>query len=153
MAQGRGIAISRAVALGAVSAILLISNAVASDRQGKLAEEFHKVYPLSAQGRIEIENINGPVHITGWDRDEVKVDAVKTAWTKERLNEARIDVRSEQNDLSIALTKRASTVQADVLHGADFAVHIGDADGLIATGKFFGFVDGREVRLCSKFDE
>jgi DUF4097 and DUF4098 domain-containing protein YvlB len=101
MKQGRRIAISTAVALGAVSAILLISNAGASDRQGKLAEEFHKVYPLSAQGRIEIENINGPVHITGWDRDEVKVDAVKTAWTKERLDEAKIEVRSEQNDLSI----------------------------------------------------
>lgn len=101
MKQGRRIAISRSAALVAVSAILLASNAIASDRPGKLTEEFHKVYPISAQGRIEIENINGPVHITGWDRDEVKVDAVKTAWTKERLDEARIEVRSEPNELSI----------------------------------------------------
>ena len=100
MKRGHRMTISKTVVLSAVSAILLISSAAASDRQ-KLAEEFHKVYPLSAQGRIEIENINGPVHITGWDRDEVKVDAIKTAWTKERLDEAKIEVRSDQNELSI----------------------------------------------------
>jgi DUF4097 and DUF4098 domain-containing protein YvlB len=74
---------------------------MASDRKGAFSEEFHKVYPLSAQGRIEIENINGPVHVTGWDRNEVKVDAVKSAWSKERLDEARIEVRADQNDVSI----------------------------------------------------
>ncbi|MGB9233673.1 MAG: hypothetical protein WCC04_04605 [Terriglobales bacterium] len=31
-----------------------------SDQQGSYTEEFHKVYPLSAQGRIEIANVNGP---------------------------------------------------------------------------------------------
>src|SRR5258708_31543810 len=108
MAQGqangsrRGLTISKVLALGAMSGILLMSAAAqASDRRGAFTEEFHKVYPLSAQGRIEIENINGPVHITGWDRNEVKVDAVKSAWSKERLDEAQIDVRAEQNNLSI----------------------------------------------------
>ena len=98
----RGLAISKVLALGAMSGIFLMSAAAqASDRRGAFTEEFHKVYPLSAQGRIEIENINGPVHITGWDRNEVKVDAVKSAWSKERLDEAQIDVRAEQNNLSI----------------------------------------------------
>jgi len=72
-----------------------------SDRQGSYTEEFHKVYPLSAQGRIELENINGPVHITGWDRPEVKVDAVKSAWSKERLAEARIEVDASGDRISI----------------------------------------------------
>jgi DUF4097 and DUF4098 domain-containing protein YvlB len=105
MTQGqkqRRLPISRAILLGAVSAICLSSVvAQASDRQGRLTEEFHKVYPLAAQGRIQIDNLNGPVHITGWDRDEVKVDAVKSAWTKERLDEARIEIRSEPSELSI----------------------------------------------------
>lgn len=106
MTQGqelkRRLAISQAVVAGAISAIFLISSAAqASDQKGKLTEEFHKVYPFSAQGRIQVDNLNGPVHITGWDRDEVKVDAVKSAWTKERLDEARIEIRAEQNELSI----------------------------------------------------
>src|ERR1017187_4698622 len=102
MKQGRRVTIWQAAVVGAIAAVFLISTAAqASDRQGSYTEEFHKVYPLTAQGRIEIENLNGPVHITGWDRDEVKVDAVKSAWTKERLDEARIEIRAEQNDLSI----------------------------------------------------
>ena len=84
------------------SAVLLTLTALAqaSDR-GTVTDEFHQVYPLSANGRIDVENINGPVHITVWDRNEVKVDAVKSAWSKDRLDEARIEVRSNPNSLSI----------------------------------------------------
>jgi DUF4097 and DUF4098 domain-containing protein YvlB len=92
----------QAVVAGAISAIFLISSAAqGSDRKGTFTEEFHKVYPFSAQGRIQVENLNGAVHISGWDRDEVKVDAVKSAWSKERLDEATIEIRAEQNELSI----------------------------------------------------
>lgn len=95
-------AILQAVVAGAISAIFLISSAAqGSDRKGSFTEEFHKVYPFSAQGRIQVENLNGAVHISGWDRDEVKVDAVKSAWSKERLDEATIEIRAEQNELSI----------------------------------------------------
>ena len=73
-------------ALGAVSVLLLFAAAGhASDHQGKLAEEFHQVYPLSADGRIDLENINGPVHISSWDRNEVKVK-IGRASCRERVS-------------------------------------------------------------------
>jgi len=91
--------VRHSVALAAIAGILLLSPfALGSD---KLTEEFHKTYPLSAQGRIEIDNINGAVHISTWDRDEVQVDAIKTAHSKERLDEARIDISSDADRLSI----------------------------------------------------
>jgi len=43
------------------------------------------------------------------------------------------------------LAEWASAVQADIIHGADFAVHVGDADGLVATGGFFGLIVGGQV--------
>jgi DUF4097 and DUF4098 domain-containing protein YvlB len=108
MTKQNRLAISRAAAmavvLGMAASFMIAGNAWASghsDRQGSFTEEFHKVYPLSAQGRIDLENINGPVHITGWDRPEVKVDAVKSAWSKERLAEARIEVDASQDRISI----------------------------------------------------
>ena len=64
-------------------------------------EEFHQTYPLQAGGRIELDNINGAVHISTWDRDEVKVDAVKTASTKEKLDAARIEVEANSGRVSI----------------------------------------------------
>jgi len=72
-----------------------------SGHAGQMTEEFHQTYPLSAGGRVELDNINGDVHITGWDRNEVKVDAVKYARSKERLDEAKIKVEAGSNYISI----------------------------------------------------
>ncbi len=85
-------------ALGTLCA-LLVAQAQASP--GKLTEEFHHSYPLAATGHIELENINGAVHITGWDQNEVKVDAVKYANSKERLDEAQIEVEASSDAVSI----------------------------------------------------
>jgi DUF4097 and DUF4098 domain-containing protein YvlB len=83
-------------------AMLLATQAAgASDHHGDLTEEFHQTYALAPDGRIELDNINGPVHITTWDQNQVKVDAVKYAYTKERLEEARIEVDSGKEYLSI----------------------------------------------------
>ncbi len=57
--------------------------------QNRVQEEFHQTYQLARDGRVQLENINGSVRITGWDRNEVKVDAVKWAYTKERLSRAQ----------------------------------------------------------------
>jgi DUF4097 and DUF4098 domain-containing protein YvlB len=83
-------------------AMLLATQAAsASDHRGELTEEFHQTYALTPDGRIELDNINGPVHITAWDQNQVKVDAVKYAYTKERLEEAKIEINSGKDYLSI----------------------------------------------------
>jgi DUF4097 and DUF4098 domain-containing protein YvlB len=88
--------------LGSVCALFVLAlSAHASDHSGAVTEEFHKTYELTADGRVELDNINGAVHISSWDRNEVKVDAVKYADTKERLDEARIEVNSGKDTLSI----------------------------------------------------
>jgi DUF4097 and DUF4098 domain-containing protein YvlB len=89
-------------ALGSLCALFVLAvAALASDHQGKLTEELHKTYELTAEGRVELDNINGAVHISSWDRNEVKVDAVKYADTKERLDEARIEIDSGKDYVSI----------------------------------------------------
>jgi DUF4097 and DUF4098 domain-containing protein YvlB len=67
----------------------------------ELTGEFHQTYALNPTGRVSIENINGGVHISVWDQNEVKVDAVKRAYTKERLDEARIDVSATADSVRI----------------------------------------------------
>lgn len=88
--------------LGSLAAFLVLAmHAQASDWEGSEKEEFHQTYPLSANGRVELENINGSVRIAAWDRNEVKVDAIKSAWNKERLQEAKIQIDADKNNLSI----------------------------------------------------
>src|SRR5205085_8641834 len=67
----------------------------------ELREEFHQTYPLSPTGRVSLENINGGAQIKVWDRAAVQVDAVKKAYRRERLAEARIDVNATEENIRI----------------------------------------------------
>ena len=66
-----------------------------------LREEFHQTYPLSATGRVSLENINGGVQIKAWDRAAVQVDAVKKAYKQNRLSEAQIEVNATEESIRI----------------------------------------------------
>lgn len=77
------------------------SSAVAGDPGEEFKEEFHQTYPLSATGRVGLENINGGVQIKVWDRAAVQVDVTKKAYRKERLAEAKIAVNSTEDSLNI----------------------------------------------------
>ncbi len=87
--------------LGTLCALLVVSAQGHASDKGRYTEEFHQTYPLAAGGRIELDNINGAVHITAWDQNQVKVDAVKYAGTRERLGEAKIEVEAGSDFVSI----------------------------------------------------
>jgi DUF4097 and DUF4098 domain-containing protein YvlB len=75
--------------------------ALSSDAAEEFREEFHQTYPLSANGRVSLENLNGGVRITVWDRTDVQVDAVKRAYKQERLNDAKIEVSASSEAIRI----------------------------------------------------
>src|SRR6202453_2932655 len=81
--------------------LISASPALASDHHGDLTEEFRQTYALAPDGSVELDNINGAVHISTWDQNEVKVDAVKYAYSKERLEEARIEIDAGKDHISI----------------------------------------------------
>jgi DUF4097 and DUF4098 domain-containing protein YvlB len=85
-------------------AALALTAAVAPRAQSSLpqvTEEFHQTYPLAADGRVSLSNINGNVRVSAWDRSEVRVDAVKRAYAPERLQEVRIEVDASPSSLRI----------------------------------------------------
>ena len=73
----------------------------AADSGDEVREEFHQTYPLAATGRVSVENLNGGVQIKVWDRAAVQVDAIKHAYRRERLTEAKIDVNSSEENIRI----------------------------------------------------
>lgn len=85
----------------AACALLAVSLGVWAQTREELREEFHRTYPLAASGRVSLENINGTVRIVAWDRNEVKVDAVKRAYTAERLAEAEIRIDANADSIRI----------------------------------------------------
>jgi DUF4097 and DUF4098 domain-containing protein YvlB len=88
--------------LGTACALFVFAlGAHASDHYGAYTEEFHQTYAITPDGRVELNNINGNVHISSWDRNEVKVDAVKYADAKEDLEYVRIEIDPGKDYLSI----------------------------------------------------
>jgi Putative adhesin len=64
-------------------------------------EEFHQTYPLAAGGRVSLHNVNGSIHVTAWDRNEVKVDAIKRGEDQKALDEAEIVVDARADAVEI----------------------------------------------------
>ncbi len=96
LASGLGLA-----GLGLASFLLAGCDAVLGDAWDRYQEDFHYSYPLSANGRIEVENFNGPVEISGWDQNSVEITGTKYASTPERLKELRIDVAASTGSVTI----------------------------------------------------
>jgi DUF4097 and DUF4098 domain-containing protein YvlB len=85
----------------AISAERLSSESLQNPRGDALTEMFSQTYPLTATGRVNVANINGDVHINVWDQNSVKVDAVKRAYSSQRLSEVTVDVQSTADSVRI----------------------------------------------------
>ena len=88
----------RKLALIAVSLLVVALPAAAAQYR----DEFHQTYPVSANVNVTLSNINGSVEITAWDRNEVQLDAVKTADSQEKLKEAEIRVSASESSVYIS---------------------------------------------------
>lgn len=84
-----------------VPSVPATENCTAVQPGDELREEFHQTYPLSATGRVSLENINGGVQIKVWDRAALQLDAVKKAYRKDRLAEAKIEVTANEENIRI----------------------------------------------------
>src|SRR5260370_17094255 len=87
-----------------LAVVLNVALAHASDNdndEALVTEEFHHTYPLTANGRIELENIKGGVQIIGGDQNQVKVDAVKRARNEDQLKDADIVIENRADSISI----------------------------------------------------
>lgn len=103
MERNHRVATWAGAAAGIVLAVMLnvaLAHAWDDDNAG-VREEFHQTYPLAANGRIELDNINGAVHISVWDQNQVKLDAVKRAGDDERLKNIEIRVNARPDTISV----------------------------------------------------
>ncbi len=64
-------------------------------------ERIEQTYPLNANGRVSVSNVNGSINIEAWDRPEVKLEVVKVADSRERLSEFSVKINSQPDFLNI----------------------------------------------------
>ncbi|MBI3679743.1 MAG: DUF4097 family beta strand repeat protein [Acidobacteria bacterium] len=73
----------------------------AFDDGARHKEDFHYSHPLKQGGRVELENFNGSVEITGWDQETVEINGAKYAATQELLNQLKIDISTAPDSIRI----------------------------------------------------
>ena len=70
-----------------------------------ISKDFNQTVPLQPCGTFELQNVNGPVDVQGWDRNEVEIHAVKTAKQQESdLDRVSIEVSARPD--AVAVTTR-----------------------------------------------
>lgn len=84
-------------------------------------EDFHYSYPLADGGSLRVENFNGSIEISGWDKNTVDIDGMKYASTEYRLKELKIDISPSAGSITIRtlppLDHRGNA-------GARFTIHV-----------------------------
>jgi hypothetical protein len=84
-----------------ISALLLTALALTAAAHASVTEKFSQTYALNADGVISLSNVNGSVEIVAWDKNEVSVDAEKTASDDDALARVTIEVDSSADRLAI----------------------------------------------------
>lgn len=89
-------------ALRAVVLSVLVLSAASAVPCFGITKDFNQTYPLQPGGSFELQNVNGPVEVQGWERNEVEIHAVKSAKQKEAdLDRVSIEVSARPAAVSV----------------------------------------------------
>ena len=81
--------------------LALAFSLIATAASAKVTEKLAQTYPLEANGVIRLENVNGSVEIIAWDKNEVALEAEKTARDQEGLSRMHLKIESSPRRLAI----------------------------------------------------
>lgn len=81
--------------------LIASTTALAHNEGPEVTERLSKTYSLSANGTVDISNMNGRVEVVAWDRNEVSLEAVKFSRVEDGLKYIEIDVDSSSDRLVI----------------------------------------------------
>lgn len=105
----------------AVSYILVLAAASTAPSFAS-SKDFNQSYPLQPGGSFELQNVNGPVEVKGWDRNVIEIHAVKIAKEKESdLDRVSIEVDAKPNDVSV-VTRYPQNEGVEV--AVEYTVHV-----------------------------
>jgi hypothetical protein len=70
-------------------------------------KDFHYSYALKAGGHLSVDNSNGSVEISGWDKNTVEIDGVQYAATVELRDAIKIDIVASGDSIEIRTIRPA----------------------------------------------
>lgn len=68
-------------------------------------EDFHHSYKFNPGGRLAVENENGTIEISTWEKDEIEINGTKNASRQEMLQEIKIDIDSSASAVRVKVDR------------------------------------------------
>jgi DUF4097 and DUF4098 domain-containing protein YvlB len=78
-----------------------------------VTETFKQSYPLSSDGTIHLDNVNGDIDIVAWDKAEVSLEAEKKAKNDDELAKVTLEIDATATKLSVK-TKYAKSFLGNI---------------------------------------
>jgi DUF4097 and DUF4098 domain-containing protein YvlB len=110
---------------------------------GRVTEDFSHNYTLKPGGRVSVENSNGSVEITGWDRDSVDIVGTKYASNDELLRSLKIDIQHDANSVTIRTIRPTGSFRGNM--GAKYVIRVPRRAVLERIVSSNGHVETRDV--------
>jgi DUF4097 and DUF4098 domain-containing protein YvlB len=107
-----------------LATILTLTVACDLDAWGDSArytEEFHFTHDITPGGRLAVENFNGSIEITAWDKNQVQIDGEKYASTRELLERVKIQVTPSPDFIQVR-TMREPNLRGNM--GARYRIRV-----------------------------
>ena len=61
-------------------------------------------YSVDAVATLSVQNIDGSIRVYGADKPEIRIQAIKKAYDRERLEAIRVEVKATQNSVAVTTT-------------------------------------------------
>jgi hypothetical protein len=85
-------------------------------------EDFHYSYPLTSGGRLHLNNSNGSVQITGWDRNTIDISGTKYAPTTEELRDVAVKASVHGSEATIETEMPRHSFHGS--YGVAYVIHV-----------------------------
>ncbi|HNQ78482.1 MAG TPA: DUF4097 family beta strand repeat-containing protein [Acidobacteriota bacterium] len=95
-----------------------------------LSETVNKEFPFPKSGKLTIENVNGRIIVEQWEKDSVKIEAVKTAKgssdenTRKALQDTKVEFLAEGGNVSVTVRHPQSGSFFSWLWGTNASVEV-----------------------------
>ncbi len=134
------------IACALACALLFIVPSIGAE----VTEAFDRTAALSPGGSFAVSNVNGRVQITAWDRDEVRIHAVKSARSAEALREVEIEVVESGDSVTVSthLPKgwnKGGSVSYEIQAPASARVKASTVNGRLEVAGVQGALDVKSV--------
>jgi hypothetical protein len=92
------------------------------DSSDRYQSDFHYSYALNPGGRLEVDNFNGSIEITGWDQANCEINGSRFASTAELRDRIKIDVNHSGSLIYIHSVRPAGEFHGNM--GVRYVIHV-----------------------------